>query len=325
LASPATPTVTTAAATCLANGTATVTNYLSTNTYSSTPAGLTVGAAGVITGFTCGTSYTITATNAATCQATSTSFTVDCQLASLATPTVTTAAATCLANGTATVSNYLSTNTYSSTPVGLTVGSGGVVTGFTCGTSYTITATNAASCQATSASFIVGCKLSVPIVNVGSPVTIIEGEQTVLNGAILGNSIVSSIWTPGGVLNSLTFTVSPLVTTTFRLTATNINGCSSFNTVLVKVLPLLKIPNVFSPNGDNINDKWVIPGIDKYPESSLSIYNRYGQLVKKTIGYKNDWDGTLNGKALPVGTYFYVLEYVQKTKKTIGGSVSILR
>ena len=138
--------------------------YSAVLTYTSTPAGLSVGAGGVVTGFTCGTPYTITATNASTCFVTSASFTVQCQLLTPAVPTVATAVATCAANGTATVSNYSAVLTYTSTPAGLSVGAGGVVTGFTCGTPYTITATNASTCFATSASFTVQCLLLTPAV-----------------------------------------------------------------------------------------------------------------------------------------------------------------
>ena len=87
------------------------------------------------------------------------------QLAAPAVPTVATAVATCASNGTATVSNYSAALTYTSTPAGLSVGAGGVVTGFTCGTPYTITATNASTCFATSASFTVQCQLLTPAVS----------------------------------------------------------------------------------------------------------------------------------------------------------------
>ena len=164
LLTPAVPTVATAVATCASNGTATVSNYSAALIYTSTPAGLSVGAGGVVTGFTCGTPYTITSTNASTCFATSASFTVQCQLVSPAVPTVATVVATCASNGTATVSNYSAALTYTSTPAGLSVGAGGVVTGFTCGTPYTITATNASTCFVTSASFTVQCQLLTPAV-----------------------------------------------------------------------------------------------------------------------------------------------------------------
>ena len=165
-------------------GTATVSNYSAALTYTSTPAGLSVGAGGVVTGFTCGTPYTITATNASTCFATSASFTVQCQLLTPAVPTVATAVATCASNGTATVSNYSAALTYTSTPAGLSVGAGGVVTGFTCGTPYTITATNASTCFATSASFTLQCQLvspAVPTVATTSATCAANGTATVSN------------------------------------------------------------------------------------------------------------------------------------------------
>ena len=77
---------------------------------------------------------------------------------------------------------------------------------------------------------------------------------------------------------------------------------------------ILKIPNGFSPNGDNINDLYVIPGIENFPDCELSVYNRWGNVVYKTKGYQNDWDGTPNVRTagngkVQQGTYFYVLDF----------------
>ena len=132
-----TPTITvsTTAATCSANGTATVTNYLATNTYTSTPSGLTVGAAGVVTGFTCGTAYTITATNASSCTATSASFTVGCQLVS---PTITGIVTTCSVNLTSYSIDFVSTGSVTST---LGTVSGSTVTNIAINQNVTLTAT----------------------------------------------------------------------------------------------------------------------------------------------------------------------------------------
>jgi gliding motility-associated-like protein len=75
------------------------------------------------------------------------------------------------------------------------------------------------------------------------------------------------------------------------------------------------IPNAFSPNGDNINDKFVITGIEDKQESKLEVFNRWGTLVYRSRGqnYENDWDGKSTessmvsaGEDLPNGTYFYV-------------------
>jgi hypothetical protein len=233
LATPLVPTVTTTPATCLANGTATVSNYASTLTYTSTPTGLTVSATRVISGFTCATPYTITATNAATCSATSTSFTVQCQLAAPLVPTVNTTPATCLANGRATVSNYASTLTYTSTPTGLTVSAGGVVTGFTCGMAYTITATNAATCSATSTSFTVQCQLAtplVPTVNTTPATCLANGTATVSNYS----ATLTYTSTPTGLTVSATGVISGFTCgTAYTITATNAATCSALVAVIV--------------------------------------------------------------------------------------------
>lgn len=77
----------------------------------------------------------------------------------------------------------------------------------------------------------------------------------------------------------------------------------------------LIVYNEFSPNGDGVNDYFKIDCLGRYPNNTLQVYNRWGNIVYQTKSYKNDWDGTPNGRAmvqpedqLPVGTYYYVLD-----------------
>ena len=76
----------------------------------------------------------------------------------------------------------------------------------------------------------------------------------------------------------------------------------------------LFIPNSFTPNGDGINDLFIISGIDAYPDHRLTIYNRWEQKVFETKNYQNNWDGSPNmkygnnSKLLPEGVYFYFFE-----------------
>lgn len=75
----------------------------------------------------------------------------------------------------------------------------------------------------------------------------------------------------------------------------------------------LVVPQGFSPNGDNIGDRWVIQNLDLYPEASVIIFNRWGNEVFKADPYLNDWNGVSNhaltiGDVLPSGTYFYLLD-----------------
>jgi len=73
------------------------------------------------------------------------------------------------------------------------------------------------------------------------------------------------------------------------------------------------VAETFSPNGDGINDYFVIPIISEYPQNELSVFNRWGAQVYTKVNYDNSWDGrssssTLNSDILPEGTYFYVLK-----------------
>ncbi|MEO1712458.1 MAG: gliding motility-associated C-terminal domain-containing protein [Bacteroidota bacterium] len=65
----------------------------------------------------------------------------------------------------------------------------------------------------------------------------------------------------------------------------------------------------FSPNGDGINDHFVIEGLEQFIQHRLLVYNRWGTLVFESKDYQNDWTGSWKGKALPSGTYYYILEY----------------
>ena len=106
----------------------------------------------------------------------------------------------------------------------------------------------------------------------------------------------------------------------------NPNGNCSQATVEVYVnCPELEIFNGVSPNGDGINDYFVIDGIEKYPASHLYVYNRWGHLVYESVGYDNDWNGTWEGKKLPSNTYMYVLELNDFSFDILNGYLYIIR
>lgn len=98
------------------------------------------------------------------------------------------------------------------------------------------------------------------------------------------------------------------------------------NTSEVIVNPdCLTIYNHISPNGDGVNDYFHIDCIEEYPDNSVTIYNRYGNVVYSTTGYQNDWNGVANvsgvfgkGEPLPVGTYYYLLKIEEKDFESSG-------
>ena len=99
----------------------------------------------------------------------------------------------------------------------------------------------------------------------------------------------------------------------------------------------VEVFNVITPNGDGVHDVLKISGLEKFPNNTLKIYNRWGVLVYVTKAYNtqgNVFDGTSSGRAtiekdnkLPVGTYFYILDYedLKKNMKSLTGYLYINR
>jgi gliding motility-associated-like protein len=93
----------------------------------------------------------------------------------------------------------------------------------------------------------------------------------------------------------------------------------------------VSVPEGFSPNGDNSNETLIIADLDKYPNNTLKVFNRWGVEVYQASPYKNDWDGTDQGKmalgkeVLPEGTYFYLLDLGLGQDKVVKGYIYITR
>ena len=168
--------------------------------------------------------------------------------------------------------------------------------------------------------------ISPNIVNAGRDTIITQGQTVALNGTGTG----SPLWSPStGLDNSGIFNpnASPATTTNYILSVTDMNLCINSDTMIITVIPLEfdgEITNVFSPNGDGINDNWYIDNIRFYPNNEVTVFNIYGNVVFNKKGYNNDWQGTNNGAPLPDGTYFYVVTFegINSVKK---GSLDILK
>lgn len=111
--------------------------------------------------------------------------------------------------------------------------------------------------------------------------------------------------------------------------ATSTQGCKERAVVYLDVQSSVLVPSGFSPNGDNVNDTWIIPYLENCPEAKVKVFNRWGVKVFECNSdyYKNPWDGTsASGKDLPMGTYYYVIEFNdEKDTPMTTGSISILR
>ena len=117
-------------------------------------------------------------------------------------------------------------------------------------------------------------------------------------------------------------TVTPNDSTVYVVEITNEIGCSVIDSVLIGVTDapqaLVANINVVTPNQDDRNDFLEFPGLEKYPDNELVIYNRWGQVVYEKQGYQQDeerWDGIFKNSELPAGAYFYVLRFEGKEIK----------
>jgi len=149
-----------------------------------------------------------------------------------------------------------------------------------------------------------------PFVDAGPSFTIPLFSTVTIGGSPSSPTGVSYTWSPPFTLDN-SFISNPIasntVNTTYTLTVTDANGCTASDTISVFLYPEIKIPNGFSPNGDNKNDRWVIDNMDQFTENVVEVYNRWGELLFRKIGYLDHFDGKFNNKDLPVGTYYYII------------------
>ena len=131
--------------------------------------------------------------------------------------------------------------------------------------------------------------------------------------------------------NTQTYSPEVIVgSTTYYVTATE-NGCEGNPaevTITFEDCQII-IPTAFTPDNDEINDTWVLENIDNiYPNNSVSVYNRLGNKVYESdqgAYSKRPWDGAYNGNALPVASYYYIIEYNDNTTDNKTGFVSIIK
>ncbi|MCJ8211979.1 gliding motility-associated C-terminal domain-containing protein [Mucilaginibacter sp. RS28] len=206
---------------------------------------------------------------------------------------------------------------------------------------------------------VVSCKVTSnsqcgPLEATSNQITV-SGAQSYVNSVSISSSAVNNFITEG---QTVTFTAnnsykgnvnfqwyvnnlpvgnnSPIFTSSnltlgdkVSCTVTTTDNCVvpqtvTSNRITILMIKPIVIPNAFTPNGDGINDKWTILPLLAYPQSLTQVFNRYGAVVYQSVGYTDGWDGTFNGKPLPVGVYYYIIRVDDKTPP-FRGSLSLLR
>jgi gliding motility-associated-like protein len=285
--------------------------------------------------FTTSGRYSVTVTNAGGCQA---STSIDVEVSPIVTPSVTTAANPSVPVCAGTTISFTATGSNEGTSplYEWYKNDTRVATGKTYSTADLKKAdeivcklTNSNPCavpRTVSSEKFVAHINDKPEITVNQNLAITDDNPIQLNPTVTGD-IIRYHWEPAIGLSDANVknpVATPVVTTTYRLTATPANGCESYKDITVTVAKGIVVPNTFTPNGDGINDLWNIKHLADYPTARIEVFNRWGSPVYRSTGNNKAWDGTYKGKLMPVGTYYYVIDLRIKNVLPQTGYITLL-
>jgi gliding motility-associated-like protein len=208
---------------------------------------------------------------------------------------------------------------------GQIIGSGNSVTvnGVTSTTGVTLDARNNAGCRGSNIDSVEVAQGAVSLIANNDTVNVVAGASSTIID-VIGNDSLGGAWTIQ-IIDPLNLaTMNSLNNGSFDLDLTGVNSDDAFTyevcnpscaaacdtavvIVNVDMLGDCMIPNIFTPNDDNVNDVFEIPCLSGLG-NKLWIFNRWGDLIYETDNYQNNWGGTHNGMTVPDGTYFYILQ-----------------
>lgn len=151
---------------------------------------------------------------------------------------------------------------------------------------------------------------------------IVGTEDTTLDAGTFGGTYE---WSTGEITQRIDVDLeSP---DTIWVKVTDAYGCNDRDTVIAKkYTDRIKIPSVITPNGDGINDEWVLEDLEYYHQAVVTVYDRWGTVVFQSSGAGNydPWEGTYEGERLPMDSYHYIIDLKDGLPK-LTGNVTIIR
>ncbi len=131
-------------------------------------------------------------------------------------------------------------------------------------------------------------------------------------GGASGNAVIyTSSNTAVATISGNTVTIIGVGTSTITASQAgnaDYNAATDVSQTLKVALTEIDATNILTPNGDGINDEFVIRNITLFPTNKLIIFDRSGHIIYSKVNYNNDWEGSLNGSPLPEGTYYYIFD-----------------
>ncbi len=167
-----------------------------------------------------------------------------------------------------------------------------------------------------------------PVIDAGPDLTVLDDTTRQIYATATGVDMKYK-WFPNTFLNADTvlqpFIANPQEDIVYTLTVTGSGNCIETDRFKMTALNMVEPTNTFTPNGDGFNDIWKIRYIEKYPDCNVELYSPQGNLIYKiNNGAQKAWDGTINGKPMPAGTYYYIIN-PKNNRKRITGYVTLLR
>lgn len=172
-----------------------------------------------------------------------------------------------------------------------------------------------------------------PSVEAGDDKTVAVGTEVQLWAA--SPNPVNYYWTPVADSFSCTDCRRPFVTVNQNqvvyATAINQWGCEASDSVVLKVVSCAPesvfVPNTFTPNNDDLNDRLYVRGIGLAALEFFRVFDRWGRLVFETNNINEGWDGNVNGKLADVATYVYHLKATCSSNELVekSGNVTLIR
>ena len=141
------------------------------------------------------------------------------------------------------------------------------------------------------------------------------------------------LWSDADMVNCDTcmhVVITPSSDTEITVYLTHESGCTYVTTFFIKLENKendLHIPNIFSPNGDQVNDEWSITPPTDLEILDCKIYDRWSNLVYESNDKLPNWDGKFNGKSCEQGVYIFVLKYKesQDKEKIMTGDITLVK
>ncbi|MFN3939572.1 MAG: gliding motility-associated C-terminal domain-containing protein, partial [Chitinophagales bacterium] len=163
----------------------------------------------------------------------------------------------------------------------------------------------------------------------------IYGQPVHIDAEVLyGNEPLSHIWYPADYVNCptcLSVTVNAESSMIVGIQTTDSLGCTDYDNVYIKAVPcdesVFVIPNIISPNNDGLNDNFYIDYIGVAEMKSLTIFDRWGEMMFRTKDVEDKWDGTYRGRLCNPGVYVYTIEFIciDGNESVVSGNITLVK